>query len=104
MNVQLYINNQLCDLKGDESIEVDYSIFDISKIGSRGGARSYEFQLPKTNNNKLILENPEIVNNLSIIPYSRLDARVFVEGVDVLIRFAEVSKVKDAYKIGRAHV
>ena len=99
MNVQLYINNQLCDLKGDESIEVDYSIFDISKIGSRGGARSYEFQLPKTNNNKLILENPEIVNNLSIIPYSRLDARVFVEGVDVLIRFAEVSKVKDAYNI-----
>jgi len=98
-HVQLYINDQLLDLKGDESIEVDYTIFDITKIGSRGGARSYEFQLPKTNQNKSVLENPEMVNNLSEVPYTRLPCLILVDGVDVLIRFAEVSSVKDAYNI-----
>jgi len=97
--VQIYINNQLCDLKGDEEISVDYAIFDITKIGSRGGARSYEFSLPKTNRNKSVLENPEMVNNLSEVPYTRLPCLILVDGVDVLIRFAEVSTVKDDYKI-----
>ena len=53
--VELYINLQLCDLTGSEQIEVDYTSFDISKIGTRGGARSYSFNLPKTNRNKAIL-------------------------------------------------
>lgn len=98
-HVELYINDELLDLKGDESIEVDYSIFDIEKIGSRGGARSYEFNLPKTNRNKSVLENPEMVNNLSDVPYTRLSCLILVDGVDVLIRFAEVSSVKDSYAI-----
>jgi len=86
--VELYINLQLCDLTGSEQIEVDYTSFDISKIGTRGGARSYSFNLPKTNRNKAILENPEIVNNLSTLPYTRLPCRILVDGVDVQIRFA----------------
>jgi len=98
-DVKLYINNQLCDLVGDESIEVDYTIFDITKIGSRGGARSYEFNLPKTNRNKAILENPEMVNNLSAVVYDRNPAIVLVDGVDMLIRFAEVTSVKNFYAI-----
>jgi len=84
-NVKLYINNQLMDLSGDESINVDYSIFDIKKIDKRTGARSYQFKLPKTNRNKTVLENPEIVNNLSQIPYSRMACNILVDGVDVLI-------------------
>ena len=98
-HVQLYINNELLDLKGDESIEVDYSIFDIEKIDKRGGARSYEFNLPKTNKNKSVLENPEMVNSLSDVPYTRLPCLVLIDGVDVLIRFAEVGGVKDSYAI-----
>lgn len=98
-HVELYVNDKLLDLKGDESIEVDYSIFDIEKIGSRGGARSYEFNLPKTNRNKSVLENPEMVNNLSSLPYSRMPCLILVDGVDVLIRFAEIASVKDSYAI-----
>lgn len=97
--VELYINNKLLDLQGDESIEVDYAIFDINKIGSRGGARSYEFELPKTNRNKEVLENPEIINNLSPLPYSRMGAIALVDGVDMLIRFAEIQSVKDFYRV-----
>ena len=98
-HVELYIADQLCDLQGDEKIEVDYSIFDITKIESRGGARSYSFELPKTDRNKTVLENPEMVNNLSQIPYTRLKCRCYIDGVDSLIRFCEVASVKNSYSI-----
>lgn len=97
--VELYINGELCDLKGDETIEVDYSIFDIDNIDKRTGARSYEFELPKTNKNKTILENPDIVNNLSQIPYTRMRCVCYVDGVDMLIRFAEITSTKSVYNI-----
>lgn len=97
--VELYINLQLCDLTGSEQIEVDYTSFDISKIGSRGGARSYSFNLPKTNLNKSVLENPEMVNNLSEIPYTRLPCLILVDGIDVQIRFAEIESAKDVYSV-----
>jgi len=97
--VELYINLQLCDLTGSEQIEVDYTSFDISKIGTRGGARSYSFNLPKTNRNKAILENPEIVNNLSTLPYTRLPCRILVDGVDVQIRFAEIESAGSVYSV-----
>ena len=98
-DVKLYINNQLCDLVGDESIEVDYTIFDITKIGSRGGARSYEFNLPKTNRNKQIFENPEIVNNLSAMPYDSIEAMIYVDGIDMKIRFAQIESAGQTYGI-----
>ena len=97
--VEIYINRELVELKGDESIEVDYSIFDINKIGSRGGARSYEFDLPKTNLNKRVLENPEVVNNTSALPYTRLPALILIDGVDVLIRFAEIESAGAVYSV-----
>lgn len=97
--VELYINDQLCDLTGGEEINVDYTIFDISKIDVRGGARSYEFEIPKTNRNKKVLESPEIVNNLSNVPYTRLRALVLVDGVDVLVRFCELQSVKGFYRV-----
>lgn len=98
-HVELYIADQLCDLQGDEKIEVDYTIFDVTKIESRGGARSYSFELPKTDRNKTLLENPEMVNNLSQVPYTRLKCRCYIDGVDSLIRFCEVASVKDSYSI-----
>lgn len=98
-HVELYIADSLCDLQGDEKIEVDYTIFDITKIESRGGARSYSFNLPKTDRNKTLLENPEMVNNLSQVPYTRLKCRCYIDGVDSLIRFCEVASVKDSYAI-----
>jgi len=97
--VELYINDSLCDLTGGESIDVDYTIFDITKIDTRGGARSYTFNLPKTNRNKTVLESAEMVNNLSLLPYTRMKARVYVDGIDMLIRFCEISSVKGSYVV-----
>lgn len=97
--VEIYINNKLIDLSGDENIEADYSIFDISKIGSRGGARSYSFTVPKTNRNRTVFDSAEIVNNLSALPYQRLGCLVLVDGVDVQIRFCELESIKEGYSL-----
>jgi len=97
--VELYINNSLCDLTGSESISVDYTACDITKIGTYGGARSYTFSIPKTNRNKQVLQNPEIINNASSIPYSRLPCLVLVDGVDVQIRFCEIESAGETYSV-----
>lgn len=97
--VELYIQDQLCDLIGSESINVDYTNFDITKIDSRGGARSYSFKLPKTNRNKSVLDTPEMVPSLSSIPYTRMKCRMYVDGVDMLIRLCELQSTKDTYNV-----
>lgn len=96
---QLYLNDQLCDLIGDEEIEVDYAIFKIDDITTRNGLRSYEFKLPATATNKQILESPDQINNISTIPYNKMKARFLIDGVDTLVRFAEITSVKGAYNI-----
>lgn len=96
---ELFINDQLCDLRGNEEIAADYALLKIDDIGNRSGLRSYEFQLPKSNTNKTILESAEQVDNFSSLPYSKIKARYLVDGVDTLIRFAEIVSAKDYYNI-----
>lgn len=95
--VELYINDELVELKGDEDIAVEYKIFDIKNIGTRSGARSFTFNIPKTNRNKEIFENPEIINNQSNFPYTRFKVRCYVNGVDTLILFGEIQSAKEYY-------
>lgn len=82
---ELYLNDQLCELSGNESIAVDYAIFNVDDIESRDGLRSYEFEIPKTNVNKQVLESNEVVSSLSTLPFSRIKARYYVDGVDTLV-------------------
>ncbi len=96
--VELYINGLLVDL-GDAKIQSTYAIAKIGEIGSRSGSRSGSFDLPKTAKNRAIFENPDDVNNLSNIPYQRLDARLFNDGVDLLVEFAIITATKESYSI-----
>jgi hypothetical protein len=93
--LQLLINDKPVDIQGDEEIAVDYAMFDIKDIGSRKGARSYNFNLPLTANNKRVFENPASVDSLGTVVYSKLKARAYVDGLDVGIVSAEVESVSD---------
>lgn len=97
--IELYINGSLCDLNGNESITIDYAMFSIDDISRRKGSRSYTFTIPKTTRNRQILEVSEEVNNLTQIPYTKLTARLLDNGVDLGIKFAELTSVKDGYSI-----
>jgi len=97
--IKLYVNGSLVDLTGSEEISVDYSIAKIGEFNTRSGSRSIEFRLPKTANNRLILENPDDTNSNSILPYRNLDARLDVDGIDQRILFATIEKSDKHYNV-----
>ena len=97
--LKLFINGQLCDLKGDENISIDYAMFSIEDISKRKGSRSFNFELPKTLNNSRIFKVSEQVNNSTTLPYTKLTARLLDNGVDLGIKFAELTAVKKGYSI-----
>lgn len=99
MAVELYIEDELIDLIGDEKIQTDYAIAEIGNFGTRNSFRSVDFDIPKTANNCRILENSQIVNNTTLRPYRRLKARVYVDGIDQLIRFADIEQTGDTYNV-----
>jgi hypothetical protein len=99
MAFELYIEDELIDLIGDEQISTDYAIAEIGNFATRSGFRSINFDIPKTANNNRILQNAFIVNNTTTRPYRRLKARVFVDGVDQNIRFADIESVQDTYNM-----
>jgi hypothetical protein len=93
---KLFIEDTEVDLS-DASIQIDYSIFDIQQIDKRKGMRSYSFQIPKTGKNRLIFSNPDDVTSLSNIPYSKLKARLYADGIDIGIRFCSLMESEDGY-------
>jgi hypothetical protein len=99
MAVELYIEDELIDLIGDEKIQTDYAIAEIGNFQNRNSFRSVDFDVPRTANNKRILDNSDIVNNTTVKPYRRLKARVFVDGIDQLIRFADIESVEDNFNL-----
>lgn len=96
---ELIINDVACDLTGDEAIKFVLNIFDLLAISKRKGSRSLEINLPATVANRLALGIPEEINSLSNLRYRRLNARLRVNGVDQLIRFATLENVTDTYNI-----
>jgi hypothetical protein len=99
MAFELYIEDELIDLIGDEQISTDYAIAEIGNFATRSGFRSINFDIPKTANNNRILQNAFIVNNTTTRPYRRLKARVFVDGIDQNIRFADIESIQDTYNM-----
>jgi len=97
--IKLYIDGQLCDLSGSETIGIDYAMFSIEDIAKRKGSRSYNFDLPKTTNNRKIFEVSEEVTNLSRKPYRKLSALLYSDGVDLQIRFAELTASGEMYSV-----
>ena len=97
--VELWIEDRQVDLIGNENIQIDYAIAKIGEIQARTGARSAQFKLPKTANNRAIFENPDDVNSLSTIPYTKLNARLYVDGIDQNILFCTLENSTNTYNI-----
>lgn len=93
--VQLYLNNQLCDLYGSEEIATDYAIAPIANIASRTGAKSVSFNIPLTANNRGITENPNVIVNDSTLPFSLIPAQLKANGLDQNLEYAQIKTVKD---------
>lgn len=99
MAVELYINDQLVDVRDTPELAADYAIYNVEDISKRTGARSYSIELPLTNRNKSVLESCEQIPSLSRVPYQTLKARCYSNGVDLGIRFGYIERVKDEYNV-----
>lgn len=97
--VQLYLNNQLCDLYGKESIATDYAIAPVSNISSRTASKSISFRIPLTANNREIIENANVIVNATTIPYSLIPAKLKANGLTQGIEFAQIKSIQDDIQV-----
>lgn len=98
--VTLRINNRIVDLKGGESLGIDFASFDVDEVTKRKGALSINFTVPATANNRQIFENAQEITNLGTLPFQILSARLYVEGVDVNITRCELmSATQDEFEL-----
>lgn len=97
--VQLYLNNQLCDLYGNETIATDYSIAPIGNISSRTSAKSITFKLPLTANNRAIIENANVIVNSTVLPYRLIPCQLLANGLDQNLEFAQIKSIQDDISI-----
>lgn len=97
--VELWIEDKLVDLSGDEDIAIDYSIAKIGEIDKRSGGLSIEFKLPKTANNRAIFENPENVNGSAKKIRKKLPAKLLTDGISQNISLSFIESTDENYNI-----
>ena len=97
--IRQVINGRDADVLQTETIVGEYAIAPIGDISKRVGARSIQFKLPKTANNKAIFESSEIPTSTSKIPYRNLPCRIYVDGVDMNMQFCILESVDENYNI-----
>lgn len=99
MAIRLVINGVDADLYQNESIIGSYKGVEVGNLAVRTGARSIQFKLPKTNNNKSIFESSEVVTSFSDKPYQRLDCKLYVDGIDMKMYFLTLEDVDFTYNV-----
>jgi hypothetical protein len=100
--IKLLIEDSEVDVLQTERIVGEYAIAPIGNISKKVGARSITFKLPKTAKNRAVFESAEVPTSLSIKPYRRLKARLYVDGVDMNMLFFTLERVTDFYE-GRVY-
>jgi hypothetical protein len=100
--IKLLIEDNEVDVLQTERIVGEYAIAPIGNISKRVGARSITFKLPKTAKNRAVFESAEVPTSLSVKPYRRLKARLYVDGVDMNMLFFTLERVTDFYE-GRVY-
>lgn len=81
MTYELYINDVLCDLSGDETLTLVYQSPIFSELDIIQSNRSYNILLPMTERNMRAIEHSQRTDVDSDVPYKRLPARLYQDGV-----------------------
>ena len=95
---EIYINGQLVDTQ-DAEIVLNAQAFTFDKLGSRRGSYSNVFDLAKTNANKALFDNCELVTSLTLVPYRRNACQIFIDGVLVVDGSAIITDTAETYRL-----
>jgi hypothetical protein len=94
--VELYINDQLADLSEDTSIELTYQINNLAEVSNQQGNTSKQFSLPLTQKNRQILGFPDDMRFTNEKPYTKYDAKVIQDGIEIIpAGIGEINGVDD---------
>lgn len=100
--VELLINGSPLDLP-DKGNEIKYTkrISDIFSVSNVSVSFTNSFNVPKTATNTQIFEQLGLIGNNSSIPYSKVDATLKKDGIDIVRRgWLQVKESSDNYKVG----
>lgn len=82
--LQLYINDLLVDLSEDSPIVLSFQINNLADVRNQQGNTSNQFKIPLTQRNRQILGFPDNVAFASTLPYSKYDAKVIQDGLEII--------------------
>lgn len=97
-HIQLYLNDQLADLSDDHPIALTFQINNLAEVQNQQGNTSNQFKLPLTQNNRQILGYPDDITFCTNAPYTQLEARYIVNGIEVMPNaIAEIQQVDNDF-------
>lgn len=100
MITELYINGSLIDIDRGETIALTLTQFDLFNIAVRPSSYSNVFNVPKTQNNRLVFKSAGVVNSISNEAYQKLTCEIKVDGATVVSGTAELlSADGDVFRI-----
>lgn len=82
--IQLYLNDQLCDLSDDSPMALTFQINNLADVKNQSGNTSNQFKIPLTQNNRRILGFPDDIRVTNNTPYTQLKAVIIQDGIEVL--------------------
>lgn len=97
---ELYVNDSLCDLSDDSSITLLFQSPIFSELDAIQSNRSYEICLPLTNRNRAIFGNSDRADVYSRHPYTKMPARLYMDGVTLFDSgYAVITSIDEAVNI-----
>lgn len=97
---ELYINRILCDLDAEETIALRYQSPIFSELDSIQSNRSYNISLPLTARNLQAVEHSQRVDVMTNVPYVRLSAALYMNGVPLFTKgYAVVTDISDTINV-----
>ena len=95
---EIFINGQLVDTQ-DAQIALTLQALTFDQLGSRRGSYSNVFSLARTNANKALFDNCEIVTSLTSIPYQKNACQIFIDGILVVEGSAVILETQESYRL-----
>jgi hypothetical protein len=93
--LEIKIQDQLLDLYDTEKIVQSFSLINIEDITKRESEYSNTFKVPKTNKNLQNLGYADFLNSDSLIPYSRLNCEILIDGFIFKKGFISIENIDD---------
>jgi hypothetical protein len=95
---EIYINGQLVDTQ-DAQIALTLQAFTFGQLGTRRGSYSNVFSLARTNANKALFDNCEIVTSVTALPYQKNTCQIFIDGILVVDGSAVILETREEYRV-----